>query len=492
MFGATRRLSASARVALAVTVVLALGSLLLTGLGYLLLSKRLADDMDRTLRQESSAYVATIHAAPAQTTAELQEATRVYLGERTAGGPDAATFLLVRFVDGKVISNSNVRLEDAPANAPALDPAAAQPGFATFMYQEKEYRVATVPVLDANNNTIAVFQAAMSVEPNEAMGTALVRILLIAGLLVILVGASLSAWVARASLRPLHQVARTTQAITQTSLSRRVPYTGPHDDVGMMVSALNEMLDRLESAFAEQKHFTADASHELRTPLTIIRGHLEVMRYEGELTPSQEESMLLVLDEVERMSRLVNDLLALSRLDAGVAKPFAPLDLSRIAQESVSRVEGMAGRRFTFASPGPLPVRGDHDMLLQALLNLLSNAVTATGEDGSISVRCEGGAGVARVHVQDDGPGIHSQDLDRVFDRFYRVPDSGRTDDTGGSGLGLAIASRMVQRHGGRLTARNAPEGGAVFTMELPLRPRALRLPGRRHTVRNRRIARQT
>jgi len=476
----TRRLSASARVALAVTLVLALGSLLLTSVGYLLLSRRLAADLDRTLVQESSAFVAAQQAAPSRTIAELEEATRAYLTGRMGGGTDSSAILLVRFTDGKVISNSVIPLEDAPENAFQLDATHPVRRFTTFTFQDEEYRTATIPVLDAGGQVVATFLAALPTGPTKGVAAALLRTLLVAGLLVTMVGASVSAWVARASLGPLHQVASTTRAITQSSLSQRVSYSGPKDDVGLMVAALNDMLDRLESAFSEQKHFTADASHELRTPLTIIRGHLEVMGMEGDLTPPQQESLVLVMDELERMSRLVEDLLALARLDAGATRPFVPLDLGDLAEEAVARARGLAPREFTLVRVTPTPVRGDRDMLLQALLNLLSNAVNATTTGGSIEVRCETEGEIARVQVRDDGPGIPHSDLPRVFDRFYRARSARGGREGGGSGLGLTITARLALRHGGTLTAANHPAGGAVFTLQLPLQREVIRESSRR------------
>jgi signal transduction histidine kinase len=464
----TRRLSASARVALAVTLVLAVGSLLLTGVGYLLLSRRLAADLDNTLVQESSAFVAALQATPAQTTTELEEATRAYLSGRVGGGAEAPVILLVRFSDGKVMSNSVIALEDAPDNSLRLDAEHPMRRFATFVFQEEEYRVATIPLLDSQGQTIATFQAALPTSRIEDVSAALLRTLLIASLLVTIVGASLSAWVARASLGPLHQVARTTRAITHSSLSQRVKYEGPEDDVGLMVTALNEMLDRLENAFSEQKHFTADASHELRTPLTIIRGHLELMGLEGDLTPLQQESLVLVMDELERMSRLVEDLLALARLDAGAARPFRPIDVGELAEEAVTRVRGLAPRDFSVYRSGPAVVLGDRDMLLQAMLNLLSNAIDATATGGAIVLRCMAPGDSVLIQVLDDGPGIPDSDLPRVFDRFYRARSTRRATEGAGSGLGLTIAARLALRHNGTLTAANHPAGGAVFTLELP------------------------
>jgi len=253
------------------------------------------------------------------------------------------------------------------------------------------------------------------------------------------------------------------------SLSQRVSYEGPPDDVGLLVTSLNRLLDRLEQAFAEQRRFVADASHELRTPITVMRGHLDVMRDEGGLNAEQEETLQVVQDELQRTSHLVNDLLSLARLDGGHAPRFEPLDLGEVVEEAVVRGQGLGPRRFSFSHGGPLPVHGNRDLLLQAVLNLLSNAVHHTQTDGRIGIVCRAEESHALVEMSDDGPGIPADDLERIFDRFYRSPGSPRSGESGGSGLGLAISRRLVQLHGGRLTARNEPQGGAVFELRLPL-----------------------
>jgi signal transduction histidine kinase len=229
------------------------------------------------------------------------------------------------------------------------------------------------------------------------------------------------------------------------------------------------MLDRLEASFAEQRRFVADASHEMRTPITIVRGHLEVMRVAGALDPEQEETLDLAIDELHRMGNVLQDLLSLARIEGGAPPPFGALDLGEVVEEAVIRGQDLAPRRFSFNHAGPLPVWGNRDLLLQALLNLVSNAVGHTQDGGRISVNCRADAQKASVEVMDDGPGIPQDDLERVFDRFYRSVGRPRSAALGGTGLGLAIARRLVELHGGRLRVRNSPAGGAVFELELPL-----------------------
>ncbi len=293
--------------------------------------------------------------------------------------------------------------------------------------------------------------------------------LLAAAVLLVAGGALLSRRVAGEALKPLHDAAVTAARVTHDSLSERVLYDGPPDDVGLLVNSFNAMLSRLEDAFAQQRRFLADASHEMRTPLTIMQGHLEVMRVEGDLTPDQESTLELVMDELERTTRMVSGLLSLARLEGGTQPTFRELDLGEVVEEAVTRGQGLGQRRISFSHGGRLPVRGNRDLLLEALLNLLSNAVSHTAEDGRITVDCRVLDGRASVEVRDDGPGIPVEDLDRIFDRFYRSPSRPRSGGGGGSGLGLAIARRLVELHGGTLTAKNANGGGAVFAVRLPL-----------------------
>ena len=450
------------------TVAVLVGVALLSVLSEVLVSRRLSADMGRTLLRESAAFNAALSAAASTGAGDLQSATRSYLDGRQTYGAASAAILLVKFANGKILSNSDVPLERASATAPNLHVGTAQPSFSTVSVDNEAYRVASVPIRDGDGKPVAVFQAALPVAQSQHMTQDLVRSLALAGLLIVLLSSALSIMVARATLRPLHDAAQTARDVTQQSLSQRVTYRGPMDDVGMMVTALNDMLDRLERSFAEQRRFVADASHEMRTPLTVIRGHLDVMRQTREFDPDAEETLDLVSDELDRTIMLVNDLLSLARLDAGPPRPFKILDLAEVAEDAVVRAQGLGQRRISLDRDAVLTVRGDRGMLLQALLNLLSNAVNHTTENALITVRCDAEGSTAVVTVEDDGPGIPPQDLDRVFDRFYRSTGTPRGGDSGGSGLGLAISRRLVQLHQGDITVSNRPEGGARFRVSLP------------------------
>jgi two-component system OmpR family sensor kinase len=226
------------------------------------------------------------------------------------------------------------------------------------------------------------------------------------------------------------------------------------------------MLDRLEAAFGEQRRFTADASHELRTPLAVVSGHVDMLRDVRMGRAERAEELALISDEVARMGRLVDDLLALARLESAAPGAHQPLDVSSLLEEAAARGRGLGTRVMTVtASPG-LWVSGNPDQLMQALLNLVSNAVTHTADGGAITLAAQPRGDRVRITVTDAGPGIRRDDLPRVFDRFYRVQGP-RGESSGGSGLGLAITRRLVELHGGTITVANRPHTGAVFTIDL-------------------------
>jgi len=249
----------------------------------------------------------------------------------------------------------------------------------------------------------------------------------------------------------------------------------------VLADAFDRMLDRLEDAFARQRGFVADASHELRTPLTVIRGQLEVLARQPEVTPADVRHVdEVVSTEVLRMERLVEDLLLLARADEGELLRPAPLDLRPFVTELFDSLTLTADRRFELGEVPEGTLRADEDRLAQVVRNLARNAVEHTAQDGLVRLTVTPlPRGWLEVAVEDDGPGIPAAQRDRVFDRFHRV-DSSRARGRGGAGLGLAIARAIVEAHGGRIAAGSSPEGGARVAFELPGFRAAGRLPGRR------------
>jgi signal transduction histidine kinase len=232
---------------------------------------------------------------------------------------------------------------------------------------------------------------------------------------------------------------------------------------------LNQTLERLERLFHARQRFLADVSHELRTPLTTIRGNIDLMRRMGEADP---ETIDVVQDELKRMTRLVDDLLLLARADTGsLPIQHEVVELDTIFLEIYRQVRGLdQAVAINLTEVDQVYVLGDADRLRQLILNLVDNAIKYTPEGGSVNMSLSKSNGSAEIEVVDTGVGISSEDLPRVFDRFYRV-DKARSRNLGGSGLGLSIARWIAQAHGGTVGVESRLGEGSKFTISLPILP---------------------
>ncbi|HEU5159005.1 MAG TPA: ATP-binding protein [Streptosporangiaceae bacterium] len=285
-----------------------------------------------------------------------------------------------------------------------------------------------------------------------------------AGAIGLVLAAVLAFVMMRRALRPLSRISGQVAAIQASGdLSRRVAEDGPNDEVGRLAAGFNRMLGRLDDTVRSQRRFVADASHELRTPLTVAKGRLELAA--GEPDPGEVREALAVADtELDRMARIVQELLLLAKLDEGLPLASEPVEVELIAQEALLRGLRTARREATVHVDPDLFVPADRDRLLQVLSNLVTNAVQHAGADARIALRAARRAdGLVAIEVHDDGTGIAPADLPHVFDRFYRS----RTEP-GGAGLGLAIAASIVRAMGGRITVASTPREGTTFTVLLP------------------------
>ena len=355
--------------------------------------------------------------------------------------------------DGTVLANTALARRLTTARLPA--PGAV--GLVSLAGQQYEVALAT----RGSGRVVA----ALPVAAAEAG----VHRLLVAMLIVCAIGlvpATLAAWLAaRRALSPLSRIAQGATRVTAGDLSLRMGPVDTHDEIAEVSVAIDAMLDRLESAFEAQRRFVHDASHELRTPLTIARGHLEVVLPQG-ADPAVKETVQVAIGEIDRMSRLVDGLLRLAREGHGNARS-APVDVGELARAAVDRSHVLGDRAWRIDAEPGLMVIGDEDALEQVLLNLLVNAVNHTAPHGTITITAKRTQGGIRLEVTDDGEGIDPQVQPRLFDRFVRA-DGARRRETGGTGLGLAICRSIVEEHGGRIWAENAPGGGARFSIELP------------------------
>jgi two-component system OmpR family sensor kinase len=280
----------------------------------------------------------------------------------------------------------------------------------------------------------------------------------------VLLLASLLAWVvAGRVLAPLRVLRDTARSIGESDLTRRIPVEGD-DELADLARTFNEMLDRLEEAFASQKAFISDAGHELRTPITIIRGHLDVM---GDDPSDRRETLELVSDELDRMSRLVNDLLLLAKANRPDFLQPETIDLDDLTHELFAKASALASRDWRLAAVGSGRIVADRQRLTQALMNLSQNAVAHTHQGDAVELGSEVRNGDARLWVKDTGPGVPEHEQTRIFERFVRLDRSGGE----GAGLGLAITRAVAESHGGRVELDSRPGQGARFTVIIPTEP---------------------
>lgn len=263
-------------------------------------------------------------------------------------------------------------------------------------------------------------------------------------------------------------MAERAQRITAERLSQRLPLTGRDDELDQLAQTFNLAFSRLERSFEQLRRFTADASHELRTPLTALRSVGEVGLASGGGAAEYREVIGNMLEEVDRLTRLVESLLELSRADAGpLALRPAPLDLGALAPEVADQLAVLAEERDQKldVEAASAPASADQMVLRHALVNLLDNAIKYSRDGARIAVRS--GTRPTDLEVEDHGPGIAEEHRERVFDRFYRV-DRGRSRAQGGAGLGLALARWAVEAHGGRIELESEPGKGSTFRILLP------------------------
>ncbi|MBL1102225.1 sensor histidine kinase [Streptomyces coffeae] len=331
-------------------------------------------------------------------------------------------------------------------------------GTARIDGETEEYHWAAVEVTDARGEDVTVYAGAPLATEQGAVGT--VRQAMLIGLpLLLLVVAGVTWLVTRRALRPVEGIRREMAAITaSTDLSRRVPEPGSHDEVAALARTTNETLAALEASVERQRAFVADASHELRSPVASLRTQLEVGAAHPELLDVEG-----AVEDVVRLQRLAADLLLLARLDAGER----PARTERVALDGMVREElsQRTGDRVPVVTElSPAEVTGSRGQLSRVLGNLVDNAQRHARGEVRVSVRTEGGRAV--LAVADDGGGVPEGERERIFERFVRL-DEGRSRDDGGAGLGLAIARDVAERHGGTLTVREGPGGGALFELRL-------------------------
>lgn len=433
---------------------------------YTILSHQLHDDLDSRLEQQLTRYQETVSTATDEQS--LIDVTRTYLSGNRANALRQNGFVLsLRTKSGSVIASSDsIRPEELSQSEETLS--TGKPFLADARLGDTDYRVAGTAVRNGVEVVGTVVIAGSLSEVSSTLESLMV--LLLVGGIIGCAAVGLGSWfLLGRALEPVRRITRTAAAISREDLSQRIDYSGPKDEIGELAGTMDGMLDRIETAFAAQEQFISDVSHELRTPLTIVKGHLQVLDRADQPDPQQiKTEHALVIDELDRMNRLIADLLTLTRAGRGDFLRKERLDLDLFLSSLVAQGPHLGERSWRVdALPGG-SVEADQDRLTQIFLNLMQNAVAHTTPDQVIAlggVRGEG-EGKVTLWVRDEGEGMEEEVARHVFERFYR----GKGDTAGGRvGLGLAIAKALALAHEGTISVESFPGHGAKFTVELPV-----------------------
>jgi two-component system, OmpR family, sensor kinase len=435
-------------------ILLAAGLLIMA-----LFSRAMWGTLDAALMEEADTTASAIsHASATDIDATLQRLSR----EKDLG-PGRRVRLL---------SGGRVLFDAGAASADLPDARSKPPGVADG--RQHRYRFAIIP-LDLNGAP-ALLEDGVNAAPVRRTIAHLRNAVLLVIPIILALSVAGGYWMAGWALAPVNEVSGALARIGPRDLDRRLALPPVHDEAERLISAINQLLERLEHASAAQQRFVSEAAHELRTPLAVLRSGLEVTLQRPRDAAESRLALEQAMAEVERLCVMAEDLLALARLDAEPAAERAPVDLAKIAAEASAMAQTLAeSRRQVFAqhfdctdadgTRRAIIVRGGAADLRRLMLNLLDNAVKFTPERGRIEfdVSAEGSAAV--LSVRDSGPGIDPRDLDHVFEPFYRS----RSADGAGSGLGLALSREIVRRHGGDIRAANRAGGGCEIQVRLPL-----------------------
>lgn len=447
------------RLTIAVAALTALVLLVVGSALYLLEARRTTQSIDATLTQEVGELRALqVEGRDPETQKPFASPDRlleVFLS-RNLPDPDETLWSFPREGTAVYVGSPEASLRRSPDLASL---ARGTGGLFSLDVAGREYRIAVQPINQGTARASLVVTHDVSAT-REPLRELMLTYALIGALSVLLV-AAFSSWLAGRLLRPVTELRDAAQSITGGDLHRRLEVTG-HDDLADLQRTFNAMLDRLEDAFAAQRHLLDDAAHELRTPLTVLQGHLEVLDVHDPADVAATRSMLL--DETERMARLVSDLLLLAKAERPDFVKAEPSDVSLLVVGLVERARGLADRRWTVDAAPELTAVLDVQRITQAMLQLADNAArhTAVGEEIGLGAAVHGST--LELWVRDTGSGVPEELRDRVFQRFTQAGSSE------GFGLGLSIVSAIAEAHGGTVRLDPAtPETGATFRLALPL-----------------------
>lgn len=435
------------------------------GLFFRSVNNRVQNNLNAEMERFRQSYV-TWERTPNRSERDLRKFLTEYLAVQLPGDDN----FLIAFIDNQLYkSNPAVLPEVLQPGSPLANrwlhisrPVAGQldvadPKIGSVLY------IAQPLVLRGSIRGVFVAVHTTAGEQAEAFDSVWIFIKVALGVVVI---SCLLAWFATAQvLAPAKKLAITARSISETDLTQRIPVRGS-GEMAELADTFNAMMNRLQDAFMSQRNFINDAGHELRTPITIIQGHLELLSDDPQ---EQRETLDLVMDELDRMSRLVNDLILLAKAERPDFLRLETIEVRSFIQELFTKAQALADRQWQLHIHGNGRIVGDRQRLTGALINLAQNAAQHTQPDDIIELGSSITRHDVRFWVSDSGEGIALSDQQRIFDRFARATSKVRRSD--GSGLGLAIVRAITEAHGGRVELNSTPGVGSTFTLILPLEP---------------------
>jgi signal transduction histidine kinase len=404
---------------------------------------------------------------PPTTEEELEEFFDAYLGRQLS---DDDTFLIA-IVDGEFRKSSpRARPQVLAADSKLIQYWAkltqpeqgekkfpTEPNIDSILYTAKPVRI------DGKISGVFVVAHTTAGERGEVLEAVLAIVQVSAG---VLLQALLLAWFAsKRVLAPLDLLTQTTRNISESDLNQRIPVQGK-GELAELATTFNQMMDRLQAAFSSQQNFINDAGHELRTPIAIVRGHLELM---GDDPQEVQETVALVLDELDRMSRFVNDMVLLAKAERPDFLLIETVDARSFTEELFAKAQALAQRNWQLDAIAEGQIIADRQRLTQVVMNLVQNATQHTKDNDTIGIGSAIGKRKISFWVRDTGEGIALADQQRIFERFARAANSRRRSE--GAGLGLSIVQAIVEAHGGQILLKSQPGAGSRFTIVLPLEP---------------------
>ena len=448
---------------------LALILILFAGTIYFVMARALRDQVDASLEEAASVAIRTL--------GEHRFGPFLIFEDLSQNFPELA--LLDKFFQifgpaGQVtIQSANIQSREIPLSQTAFQ--ASLKGDATFESVRFDrgvpFRLLSVPIRHTER-LVSILRVGTSLHPTDKMLQRLLLALVIASPIAIIVSLLGGWFLAGRALKPVNVITRAAQRIADGDLTQRITSPRSSDEIGRLASVFNDMIARLEISFRQIRQFSADASHELRTPLTITKGETELALRRPRQAEDYRQVLGSNLEEIDRMSRIVDELLFLSRADLGEIKmTMTPIPLDELVREVQLQATVLGQDRHVetvLDSVEPVVIEGDELRIRELLLNLVDNAIKYSFPDTHVTLSLRLVGSQAELKVCDKGIGISSHEQQRIFDRFYRA-DTARAHASKGTGLGLAICKWIVEVHHGTIQVQSLLDSGACFTVLLPL-----------------------